>query len=167
MPDKRLSILGPFPIDAPVELIRKFANFVLARQVAVKILGRDQHSRYQNCGIDRREFRVLRALPRAWVEKMIVKALVAGCVWLRTLIAVCKKAQRDNAPFYGILARNPATFGANRKYCQRKANCRDTSWRIFPSAIQNQSIFWIGFIQKIFEGIVLKFIQHFTFFFFM
>ncbi|HEX6270451.1 MAG TPA: hypothetical protein VFZ43_09465 [Anaerolineales bacterium] len=84
MPDGQFSVLSPIPVYPPVKLISELANFTLSGLVAIKILGRDQHSSNQDGGINRRELAVPGALPGDRIEKMVVKALVAGRVRLRT-----------------------------------------------------------------------------------
>src|SRR5687768_18012665 len=167
MPDGELSVLSPIPVHPPVKLISKLTNFMFSWNIAIKILGCYQHPRNQDSGINCGEFGFPRALSTDRIEKMVVKALVARSVWLRTLMAICEKTKCDQGPFHSLIPRDETPFDADRQYCQPKANRGNTGWGVFPGAIQNQPGLRIGLIQKIFEGIVLQLIQHFAFFFFM
>src|SRR5687768_4288517 len=130
-------ILRPIPVYPPVKLIRELANFAVSRQILVKILCRDQHPGDQNSRINCGEFGCPRALSADRIKKMVVKALIARSVWLRSLMAVCEKAHCDYASLHSLLTRDPGMFDTDWKYCQPKANSGDTGGRIFPGAIEN------------------------------
>src|SRR5687767_8645724 len=100
--------------------IRELANFTLARPLLVEILRCHQHPGNQDGGIDGRELRVPGASTADRIEKMIVKALIAGRVGFRTLMTIGEKAEGNYAPFYSLISREPSPFHTYWECCQSK-----------------------------------------------
>ena len=87
---------------------------------------------------------------------MIIEALVSGGVRLLALRAVAEKPQRRQRPDYRFPARNKTSFDSDWIRGEAESGCRDAAMRIWAGIIANQTIFEIGLIEEIPEGIALE-----------
>ena len=88
------TVLRPLPIRAAIEPVGEAADFLLVGCIRVKIHARRQRTRQQKRAVDRGQFAVPGAPAGPHVEKVIIKALVAGGVGFGALRAVPKEPQR-------------------------------------------------------------------------
>src|SRR5664279_2913677 len=93
------------------------------------------------------------------VEKMIVKALVAGRVGFGALRAVPEKAQRHQRAFYRRGARHKSTLDSHRVRCQREAGGSNTGRPTCFGLVDHQPVGWIRLMQEVVERFVLKLLQ--------
>jgi len=96
------------------------------------------------------------ASPGLYVEKVVVKALVARRVAFGALRAVPEKTQRRQRSFYGRGARHKSALDSHRVRCQREAGGGNTGGPIYFGLVDHQAVGWIRLMYKVIERFVLK-----------
>src|ERR1700676_1783299 len=95
----RNGVERPLPVGAAKERVGGFADFTLGGRVSVKKRRRRKHPRQQKCAVNRGELTLPGTTTVFHFQKVIVEALVARDVWLGSLRAVIKEAQRGQNAF--------------------------------------------------------------------
>src|SRR6185437_2805925 len=112
--DRSATVLRPGPVGAAIERVGQGTYFFFLGRVSVEIRTRSQDAGEQNGAVHRRQFALPRAPAGLHVQKMIIKAMVAGSVGLWALRAVPEKPQRGEYPVDRRSARDKAALDCDR-----------------------------------------------------
>ena len=158
--DRRPAILGPLPVDAPVQLVGQRSDFALVRRFIREIGRRGQHARQQKCRIDGGQLTLPNTPSGLHVEKVIIKALVSCCIHSLALGAVPEKPQGSECSFDGLRAGDEATLYANRVGRQGQSHGSYAGGRALLGLVRDQPVERVDLVNEIIEGFALECVQH-------
>src|ERR1039457_2679817 len=154
--DRSATVLRPRPVGATIERVGKGAYFLFLSRIRVKTRARSHRACQQNGAVHGRQFALPGAPAGLHVEKMIIKAVVTGSVWLGALRAVPEKSQRGEDCPDRRRARDEAALDGDRIHRQGEPGGGNASGPIGRGLVEHQSVLRIGPVQKIAERIALK-----------
>ena len=154
--DRRATVLRPWPVSAAIERVGKGAYFLFLGRIRVKIRAGSQRTGEQNGAVHSRQFALPGAPAGLHVEKMIVKAVVAGRVRLGALRAVPEETQCGEDGLDRRRARDEAALDRDRIRRQGETGGGNAGGPIGRGLVEHQSILRIGLVQKVAEGFALK-----------
>ena len=160
MGHRRFAVLGPSPIDARVQPIRKVPDLALGRSVSVEVLRGREHAAQQQSGVDRGQLALPGAPARLHIEKMIVEPLVPCRVGLGSLLAPPEESQRGQRALHGLGARQEPALHADRIRGERQPHRRDARRPLRAGLVAHQSVRAVGLVQKVAERTVLDRLEH-------
>ena len=149
--DRSATVLRPWPVSAAIERVGKGAYFLFLSRIRVKIRAGSQRTGEQNGAVHGRQFALPGAPAGLHVEKMIVKAVVAGSVRLGTLRTVPEKSQCGEYSLDRRRARDEAALDRDRIHRQGETGGGNAGGPIGRGLVEHQSIVRIGLVQKVAE----------------
>jgi hypothetical protein len=159
MRERRLAVLRPPPIGTQVQLVRQGPDQVFVLSVAIEVGGGGQCAGQQESRVDGGELAPPGPSSGLHVEKVIVKAFVAGCVRRSPLHAVAKESQGRQRDRHRGVTRHEATLHANGVGREREAGRRNTGGPAVSRLVGDQPIERIDLFQEVFERLALEPVQ--------
>ena len=145
----RALILSPCPVGSAIERVGEGADLTFIRRIAVEVHACSQRAREQQSAVYRRQLALPRSPPGSHVEKMIVKALIAGRIRLGTLRAVPEEPQSRKRSLHGRVTRHETALDAHGVHRQRKAGRGNARGPVRSRLVDHQSIDGIRLVQKV------------------
>ena len=112
--NRRAAVQRPLPVRPAVELVGQPADLGLLLGVGVEVGRAGEHPGEQEGRVDRRQLALPDAATGLHVEEVVVEALVARGIRLRSLRAVAEEAQWSQRDLGGELAGDHAAFDEHR-----------------------------------------------------
>ena len=145
------AVLRPWPVGAAIERVGKGADFLFVGRIRVKIDARRQRTGQQKSAVHRRQFALPGAPAGPHIEKMIIKALIAGGIGSGPCGLFQKKRSvvkvRSTAAARGMNPRSTATGYA----AKREAGGGNAGGPIRRGLVEHQSVVRIRLMQKVAE----------------